>query len=354
MLAAFFTGDTNLELKEVPKPQCPQDGLLVKVTACAICGTDLKILKKSDVKLKDGKYASMKLPRITGHELSGRIAEVGREVENFNPGEKVIIAPTVPCGVCHYCLKKNTEMCERLKVVGYDWDGGFSEFIKVEKEVISGGCVVRIPEGVDEEDACLTEPFSCALNSLELTPVERGDTVVIIGSGPLGGILADLAKWKGARQVILVGRSETQLDALEGICRADIFINSGKEDLNTRVKEITYGRGADVIYIACASREAQEMTLNLIARRGRINLFAGLPKGDSNVAWDTNLIHYKECSITGTHGSRPEHVQEALQLMKIGVIKISRYISHRFPLREINQAIEIARSRGRLKVIIKP
>ena len=126
MLAAFFTGGESLELKEVPNPICPPGGLLVKVSACAICGTDLKILKKSDVKLKDGKYTSMKLPRITGHELSGRIVEIGREVDDFNLGEKVVIAPTVPCGVCHYLLKKNTVMCEKLTLVGYDWDGGFS------------------------------------------------------------------------------------------------------------------------------------------------------------------------------------------------------------------------------------
>ena len=353
MLGAWFTGE-HLELRETPRPPCPAGGLVVKVASCAVCGTDVKILRKADVKLEGGKQRQMPLPRVLGHEFSAAVAEVGAAVTGFAVGERVVVAPTVPCGRCHYCLGGNGEMCETLKVVAYDWDGGFSEYMRVEPEVLAAGCVVRIPDGVDDDPASLAVPISCALNCLELSPVKPGGTVGIVGSGPLGVIFSDLVRWKGASTVIIAEKSPEQIETASRICGADFFINNSEQDLKARVLELTGGRGVDLLIIACSSVEAQSVALDVVAKRGWVNLFAGLPRNNSIVSWDTNLVHYKECSVTGTHGSRPEHVRQALDLMASGVIRPERYITNRFPLSQIDRAMATAMSPGRLKIVVKP
>ncbi len=351
MLAAQFTGEERLFLRELPVPACPEDGVLVRVSACAICGTDIKTLRQADVKLEGGKMRQMSLPRILGHEFAGVIAACGPAVSGFRVGERVVVAPTVPCGECHYCRRGIGEMCEQVNVFGYDWDGGFSEMVRVEGAVLRSGCLIPIPDGVDDRHACIAEPISCALNCLELTPVTPGDIVAIIGAGPLGVILTNLAKLHGARTVILAERSAEQIAAAR-VSQADVLVHTGSEDLHAAVDAITGGRGVDVLIIACSAPAAQLGALRLIAKRGKINLFAGLPRGDSTVCWDTNIIHYTECSVTGTHGSRPEHVRAALELLASGALDGSTIVSCTYPLREINAALDHSRGAGRLKVVI--
>ncbi|MCL4508770.1 MAG: zinc-binding dehydrogenase, partial [Chloroflexi bacterium] len=206
---------------------------------------------------------------------------------------------------------------------------------------------------VEDDEACLAEPISCALNCLELSPVQQGDIVAIIGSGPLGVIFSDLVRWKGASEVVVVERSREQIVVASQACQADVFVNNSEENLRARIAEITGGRGVDVLIVAASSVEAQTAALHLVAPHGRVNLFAGLPRDNSTLCWDANFIHYKECAVCGTHGSRPEHVHAALQLMASGIIQAKRYISCTLPLAEIDRAIEAARGVGRLK-IVKP
>jgi L-iditol 2-dehydrogenase len=351
MLAARFTGANRLVVGEVPTPVCPAEGLLVKVNACAICGTDVKTLDKADVKLEGGKPRSMNLPRILGHELAGEVAECGPAASGFAVGDRVVVAPTVPCGDCRYCRRGAAEMCDHLRVFGYDWDGGFSELMRVEGAVLRAGCVISIPDGLDDRHACLAEPISCALNCLELSPVHPGDTVAVIGAGPLGVILSTLAKQRGAGAVLLAERSAEQIAAAR-VSPADYLIHTAAEDLQARIETITGGHGVDVLIVACSAQQVQTDALRLIAKRGRINLFAGLPRGNSVVAWDTNVIHYSECCVTGTHGSRPEHVRAALELLACGTLDGEKLVSRVFPLRAINDALDYCRGVGRLKVVI--
>ena len=294
---------------------------------------------------------SMSLPRVLGHEFAGVVAECGPAASGFQVGDRVIVAATVPCGDCHYCRRGAAEMCEHLQVFGYDWDGGFSEVVRVDGAVLRANCAIPIPAGLDARHACLAEPISCALNCMELSPVKPGDTVAIIGAGPLGVILTKLAKLRGAGTVLLAERSAEQIAAAR-VSPADHFINTDAEDLQAKVEEITGGRGVDVLIIACSAPEAQAGALRLIAKRGRINLFAGLPRGNSTISWDTNIIHYTECCVTGTHGSRPEHVRAALELLASGALDAEKLISRVFPLREINDALDYSRGVGRLKVVV--
>lgn len=349
MLAAVFTGEGRLNLQEVPVPECPPGGLLIDVKACAICGTDIKTLRGADVKLEGGKQRRMPLPRILGHEFAGVVRE--SDSQELAVGTRVVVAPTVPCGQCEYCRRGYAEMCDNVKVFGYDWDGGFSEVAAIDASAVAAGCVVPIPDGVDFRHASIAEPMSCAMNCLELSPVTPGDTVAVIGAGPLGVILTDLAKLRGASRVILAEWSQAQIEAAR-VSRADEFINTQEEDVVARVKELTNGRGVDLLIIACSAPAAQSVALDMIAKRGKINLFAGLPRGNSMVTWDTNIIHYTECTVTGTHGSRPEHVRAALELVASGEIDAEKIISRTFTLANIQDAIETAQGTARLKVIV--
>jgi L-iditol 2-dehydrogenase len=359
MKAALYRGGDRYEYEEVRDPVCPEDGLLIKVEACTICGTDLKILKAQDVKIEGGKQRRMKLPRITGHELSGSVVQTGRKVRGFVEGDRVTVAVTVPCGFCRYCQAGNQEMCDNVQIIGYDKDGGFAEYIGIGMQEIAAACINKIPPGVSFDAASLTEPLSCVVNCLEITPIKMGDVAVVFGAGPMGCFFVNIARKRCAGKIFLVEISDSRLqiarDLLEEIgTPPDAYINSKSENLVPRVLAETGGRGADLVITACPSPEAQSQSLELIAKRGRINFFGGLPRANSVVALDTNLIHYKECLVTGTHGSAPRHNRAALDLIAANVVPAERYITHRFDLSQIMEGIEVARSGDGVKVLIRP
>jgi L-iditol 2-dehydrogenase len=353
MLAAFFTGHEQFDLREIDKFECPPRGLLVKVNACSICGTDLKILHRADVKMERGKKRSMPLPRIIGHEFSGTVEKTNRERDEFTVGEGVVVAPTVPCMNCRMCERGFYEMCDNLMVVGYDCDGGFAQYCAVESRIVDSDCVLKVGDTDDLDLFALAEPLSCVVNCLELSPVREEDTVVVIGSGPVGCFITELARIHGAGRTVLVGRSHEKLD-LAVVCGADIMINGSESDAVQEVLDVTDGNGAEVVITACSSQQAQHDALYFVAKKGSINFFGGLPRNGSVVSLDTNLVHYKECVITGTHGSRPGHVKEAIRLIRDGSINMKKYISHCFALRDINRAFEQVFSRNRMKVLVKP
>jgi len=359
MLAARFTGEERLEIAEVPSPQCPAGGLLVRVAACAVCGTDLKILKKQDVKIEGGKQRLMELPRITGHEMSGTVEEVGAGASAFKAGDRVAVAPTVPCGRCDYCRRSFEEMCDHPSVIGFDADGGFAQFMAVSERAVTTGCVNEVPDSVALDSAALTEPLSCMINCFEITPVEAGGSVAVIGAGPMGCFASELAMSRGAEVRILVDVSQERLHLSRELLAknnssATAYVDASAADPVEEVMKYTHGRGADLIITACGAPRAQQQALAMVAKRGRVNFFGGLPRGSSEVLLDTNLLHYKECILAGTHGSSPAHNRRALALMAQGAIKIDNYVTGRFPLERIMDAIDAVRSGAVIKALVIP
>ncbi len=353
MKAALFVGKPLFELRDIESPSCPVSGLVVRIRANAICGTDLKIMKCQDVKIEKGKVTGMELPRITGHEMSGVVEKVGKNTKAFEVGDKVVVAPTIPCLDCEMCKRGYHEMCENVEVIGYHRDGGFAELVRVDADVLAAGCVVKIPENVSFEAASLTEPLSCAINCLELSPVKKDATVLVMGAGPLGLIIADLASYQGAKQVIVADISKEQLDK-SGVSSATLTINLAQEDVEGRIDELTNGVGADLVVTACPAPEAQQVGLNVVAKKGAVNFFGGLPRDRAVVPLDTNLIHYKEITVIGTHGSAPRHVTLAVELQANGAMDLSKYVDRTFSLEQINEALDVSKGNGRLKVVITP
>jgi L-iditol 2-dehydrogenase len=345
MKAAVLTGVQSIEVKEVEEPKMPEEGLLIKVETCAICGTDVKMYRYG--------YAAAKLPLIPGHELAGTVQETGAAGLGFEAGDRVTINPNIPCGVCHFCRRGLQTACDNLEIVGVHRDGGFARCVSVPAQAVRQGCVLHIPDRIASEEAALIDPASCAVNAAELSQVKPGDTVVVIGAGPAGCLNAEVCRAFGARRVIVVQRSAARLTQAE-FTGADSYVNSSREDPVKKVMEETGGRGADVVIVACASVEAQEQAIRMVAKRGNVNLFGGLPKGSPAVQFDSNSIHYKESFVTGTHGGSNRHCELALAMIASGKIKAREYVSVQLGLSEFHRGLKIAEEKRGLKVFIRP
>ncbi len=345
MKAALLRGIGDLSITEVDKPEPKEGEVLIEVKACAICGTDIKVYHYG--------HKLIKFPRITGHEVSGIIVEKGKGVDNWKLEERVMVSPVIPCGSCFYCQRGWQAMCNDLTAIGYQYDGGFAQFMIVPEKGVRNGCVHKIPEELPFEEAALAEPLACVINGQELSRIRLGDIVLIVGAGPIGCLHTELAKLNGASQVILSDLEEQRLK-LAQFTGADFFINCSVDNLKDGVEEITKGHMADRVIVAAGSRKAQEDSLSLAAKMGSINFFGGLPKESPNITFNSNLLHYGEFFVVGTHGSTPYHNEIALSLISSGKVKIKNYISHRLPLKTLLDGFRLAEERKSLKIIILP
>ena len=345
MKAAVLAGVQSIELRETSHPQPSRGGLIVKVKACAICGTDVKMYRFG--------YSAVKFPVIPGHELAGIVAQTGENTQGYQEGDRVAVAPNIPCGRCLYCQRGMQTSCEKLQTIGIHRDGGFAQYVTIPAQAVEAGCVIHIPEGISFEEAALIDPASCAINAAELSRIKVGDVVVIIGAGPLGCLNVEVSRAFGAERIILVQKSLVRLKEAE-FTAADVYISPLKEDVVERVIQETEGRGADVVIVACGSGQAQEEALKMVARRGNVNLFGGLPKDSPFIKFDSNLIHYKEAFVIGTHGGSTRHCKMALDMIASDKIKAKKYVSSRLHLTDFLKAIGLAEQRKGLKIFINP
>ena len=344
--AAVLEGIGKIIVKEVDKPVCPDDSVLIRVRACAICGSDLRLFRKADRRLT--------FPQIIGHEIAGEIVEMGKSVKGFKVGDRVTSAPGPSCGECLYCKKGIQTQCINMIPVGYSWPGGLAEYHVPPAASLRGNFINRIPDSLSFEEASLAEPLACCINGQELSNVGKGDSVAVIGAGPAGCIHVELARMRGAQKIFLVQRSRERLELAKAKFHADFFISSEDEDFVERILKETSGYGVDVVIVACPSGQAQEKSLKIIKGRGRINFFGGLSADDSVISIDSNIVHYKECFIHGSQSSTGLQNRKALELLSEGKIKAGDFITHTFPLSEVEEAMKAAESHEGLKVVVKP
>lgn len=345
MRAAVLEEIEKLSIKEIPQPECSRESILVKVETCAICGTDVKVYHHG--------HKHIRFPRITGHEVAGTIVEVGSQIQGYQEGDRVAVAPAVPCGACHYCRRGIQSMCANLTAIGYHYDGGFAEYMAVPPVALKNGCVNEIPDNLSFEEAAIAEPLACCINGQELSGVKLGDTIVVIGAGPVGCFHSQLARSLGAIKVILVDISKERLEMAK-IASADIYLDLRRERAVDRILEETDGMGAEVVIVACSSGKAQEEAMEMVASRGNVNFFGGLPKDNPNIKFNSNLPHYKEFYVVGTHGSSPRHNRLALNLIASGKIRAKDLITHRLPLEKVLDGIELTERGKGLKVMVRP
>jgi L-iditol 2-dehydrogenase len=335
----------DLRVEDAPDPEAGSGELVVRVRSCSTCGTDAKIFHHG--------HHHISLPRVLGHEIAGEVVEVGAGVEGFAAGDRVQVIAAIPCGECFYCRRGRETVCENLESIGYQYDGGFAEFMRVPGKVLDREGVNRVPEHVPFEAASLTEPLACVLNGQEIAEVGDGDVVVVLGGGPIGCLHVRLARARGASSIILADVNERRLE-LSARAEPDVAINSSKEDAVDAVRKATDGRGADVVITATGAGAAQEQALEMAAARGRISLFGGLPRDNSVIRFDSNLVHYRELIVVGAYGSAPRHNRAALELIASGAVQVQDLITHRLPLDRVRDAIDIVTSGEGLKVVVEP
>jgi L-iditol 2-dehydrogenase len=335
----------DLRIEDTPAPEARPGEIVIRVRSCSTCGTDAKIFHHG--------HHHISLPRVLGHEVAGEIVEVGNGADGFGVGDRVQVIAAIPCGECFYCRRGQETVCENLESIGYQYDGGFAEFMRVPRKVLDRDGLNRVPDHVPFEAASLTEPLACVLNGQEIAQVGTGDVVAVLGAGPIGCLHVRLARARGASSIILADVNERRLE-LSVRARPDIVIDSGREDAVDAVRKATDGRGADVVITATGAGAAQEQALEMASARGRISLFGGLPRDNSVIRFDSNLVHYRELIVVGAYGSAPRHNRAALELISTGAVEVEDLITHRVPLGRVRDAIDIVTSGEGLKVVVEP
>jgi L-iditol 2-dehydrogenase len=335
----------DLRVEDAPVPQAGPGDLVIRVRSCSTCGTDAKIYRFG--------HHHISLPRVLGHEVAGEIIGVGAGVDGWSTGRRVQVIAAIPDGSCLCCRRRQHTVCEDLESIGYQYDGGFAEFMRVPAKVLAVEGVNRIPDHVSFEQASLAEPLACVLNGQELVQVGEGDAVVVLGAGPIGCLHVRLARARGASVVALVDVNDSRLQ-LAARAEPDASIDGSRDDPIDAVRKLTDGRGADVVITATGVGSAQEQALEMAALRGRISLFGGLPKDDSTIRFDSNVVHYRELSVFGAYGSAPRHNREALRLIADGDVRVDDLITHREALADVHRAIDTVIAGTGLKVVVEP
>jgi L-iditol 2-dehydrogenase len=340
----YAPGDVRIE--DMPEPAAGPGEVKIRVRNCSTCGTDVKIFRFG--------HHHIVPPRVMGHEIAGEVVQTGDGVAGWAPGDRVQVIAAIPCGQCGECLRGRMTVCPNQESMGYHYDGGFAEYLVVPAKVLAVGGLNRIPDGIGFAEASVAEPLACVLNGQELARVGAGDDVVVAGAGPIGCLHVRLARARGAARVILIDLNEERLAMAAAIVHPDATVSGSHVDTVDEILKLTDGRGADVVIIAAASGKAQEQGLQMAARQGRISFFGGLPKDNSVIACDSNLVHYRELTIVGANGSSPTHNTQALRLIASGEVPVADLITHRLPLARTLEAFQIVATGEAIKVTIEP
>ncbi len=348
MLALRFYAPEDLRLEDVPEPTCGTDEVKIRVKNCSTCGTDVKIRKNG--------HQNLTPPRIIGHEIAGEVVEVGSGVAgDWKPGDRVQVIAAVPCGKCHECRKGWMAVCQNQTSVGYQYDGGFAEYMIVPREVLAVDGMNRIPDGVGFAEASAAEPFACAINAQEQLGIEPGDDVVIFGAGPIGCMHVRIARGvHGAGRIILIDINSERLKMSADAVQPDVVINASEVNIVEEILKLTGGRGADVVITATPANITQEQAVSMAARNGRISFFGGLPKTNPTITLDSNLVHYRQLHIHGANGSAPEHNRRALDYIASGEVPVADLITRRIRLRDVMDAFGIVERGEAIKVTVEP
>jgi L-iditol 2-dehydrogenase len=345
MKAAIVSGLKSMQVTDVPDPVIDEYAALVRVHACGICGSDIRILENGNSRVS--------YPAIIGHEIVGEVIQIGKSVRNVRQGDMLAIGADLPCGECDWCNNGMGNCCDKNYAMGYQLPGGFAQYCVLSGNFLQYGPYARIPIGITEEEAALTEPLACCINGMERTFFSPGKSTLVIGAGPIGVLLTLLARAFGSPTTMLADINADRLQ-MARVAYADHLINSDQSDLKDVVMDITRGRGADRVFTACASPDAQEDAIKVVAKRGVVNFFGGLPDSSRSLQLSSNLLHYKEVYVTGSHGSTPRQFQIAMDLISAKRINVSPLVTHRFPLNKIEEAFETTRDMAGLKVLVNP
>jgi len=345
MKSAYLVAPRTFEIRESDTPPVPEDGVLVKVKACGVCGSDLR-------RWKEGPPAGYNAV-VGGHEFSGVVIQTGKNTTRFKDGDKLSFAPDIHCGHCFYCKRGLYNLCNNLKFLGISPDipGGLAEIVAIDGNVLENGIVNPVPEGLSYEFAALAEPLSSVLAMHDRVGTTLGDTVVVMGSGPIGCLHIAVAKARGC-SVILSEPSHERRE-MAAPFMPDLVVDPFNQNLKEAVLEFTDFRGAELAICANPVAATQTQAVEIVRKRGKVALFGGLPKANPMTSLNANLIHYNEIEILGTFSYHPRFHEMALDIISKGNIPAKKLITHTMPLSKVSDAFEIAAGGLALKVMIQ-
>jgi L-iditol 2-dehydrogenase len=362
MNAAVFYSPNNLGVQEIqlPTDKDEKGGVMLKVNACAVCGYDVLVFRNG--------HAKVTPPIILGHELCGEILETITTTTTtttstgiIKEGSRVAVCPVIPCLNCRYCYNKQYNLCINLKEIGSTVDGGFAEYIKIPKNIIQIGGLVSVPDNLSNEEAALLEPLACCLNGFshigQITieeedkgggGQEKSSSVVIIGDGPIGLLHLQLSKLYGAKTIV-VGKVSARIQKAKSMGADEVIFvddddqNNSSKETSDDVLEFTDGIGANVVIVATSNPAALDLAIKIAAKNSRINIFAGMSKDNNNnnntIRIDPNWLHYNQISITGSFSSTPSMLYEAARLASTKKIDLTKIVTHRYSLSNIEEAM---------------
>lgn len=335
-------GVKDLKVEDVEVPEVKDGEVLVKVKAATTCGTDLKIFQRGYVE------KVIKLPTIFGHEWAGEVAEVGKGLEWPRKGMRVRAGNSAPCLHCSMCQRGKYNLCENMIWL---W-GAYAEYIKVPARMVLMN-MQGVPDGISYEEAAITEPLACVLHGVEQANVKLGDTVAIIGAGPIGLLHLLTVKKMGAGRTIMIDLVDERLGFAEKL-GADATVNSGKENVETRIRELTGGYGADVAIEAIGLSATWEQALKLARKGGTVLEFGGCPPG-TEIKVNAEMLHYGELTVMGTFHTTPLHFRKALNLIATRTIDVRPLVTRKMKLDNIKEAFGIlSTSKNEIKIGILP
>ncbi len=343
MTAAVLYGKENLKIEQIPVPALAPDEVLIRVRAAPPCGTDLKGYRQ-------GSHARMIVPpAVFGHELAGTVEKIGGNVRNFQKGMRVVAANSAPCLECRYCRRGLPNLCEDLLFN----NGAYAEFIRIPGRIVRQN-LLEIPGHVGFADAALIEPLACVLRGVEETGLRAGDTVAIVGMGPVGLMFTRLAKLKGARVIAIVKR-QARGDAARRMGADEVVDIMQAGDVVAEVRKRTEGgNGVDVAFEAVGTPMTWQWAVGMVARGGTVNFFGGCPQG-TTVSLDTSLLHYSEIKLMASFHHTPAYIRKALEYVSRGEIRGSDFITGTAPLSCLPELLKgMVNRNGDLKMAIVP
>ncbi len=343
MRAAMLETPGSMVIRDVADPTPAPGGVVVRVAACAVCGTDVRIFNHG--------HHRIELPAVIGHEIAGAVAEVGAGVEGFAVGDPVVLSPPGwSCEVCRLCLRGQQNLCEERQALSYEYPGGFADLVAVPAALVRNGSLHHIPAGTDPAHVAIAEPLACCVNGQQQVRRRPDDRVLIVGGGPIGVMHSELVRAHGADSVAIADMAPERLALLEDL---GVTAIDARDDAADRIREWCNG-GPDVTIVCASSPSAYELAFETAGRCGHVLLFAGLPKDRQVLDVNMNVIHYRQLAWYGSFGSTAEQGRRALELLATRQVDAETLVTHRFGLDEIPTAMAAAQALTGLKVVVEP
>jgi L-iditol 2-dehydrogenase len=346
-MKAFVLHDVmNWSVDDVPTPSAPAGGMLVKVHACGLCGSDLRTIRSG--------HKNVTLPWTLGHEICGEVAELGEGFSGpWKIGRRLSIGPNVYDPNDRYCVEGRHELSANVREIGQQWPGALAEYVAIPRESVAMGNILAAPQHLECEYAAVVEPGSSVIHAHERARTTIGDTVLIMGSGPIGCLHVAIARACGADKIFMSDIVAKRLELAQAF-EPDAVIDASKEDVAARVAELTDGVGPTIVITANPSPQAPVEAARMVAKGGRVVLFGGLPHDNSAPGVDLNVVHYQNLDLIGLSRFAPRHFRMSLQMLASGRIPGDKLVTHVLPLDKADEGINAALEGEALKVVFKP